>query len=60
LFTKEFNTCELHQAINKLKNKKAPGPDQIHPEFIKHLGEKAKQKLLEFYNHVWKTNVPTE
>ena len=27
LFTKEFNTCELYQAINKLKNKRAPGPD---------------------------------
>lgn len=58
IFYHNFNLLELETAINKLSNKKAPGPDNIHPEFIKHLGTKARNALLDFYNYVWNTSVP--
>ena len=43
-----------------MEEKKAPGPDKIHPEFIKHLGKKAQNSLLYYYNHIWKISVPVE
>ena len=53
--------AELDIATGKLKNKKSPGPDKIHPEFIKNLGAKAKLTLLNIFNKVWsgQSNVPT-
>ena len=58
IFYEPFNQSELNSAINKMNSNKAPGPDKIFPEFIKHLGTKAKAVLLNFYNYVWKTSVP--
>lgn len=60
IFFQNFNMQELNIAINSLKTKKSPGPDHIHPEFIKNLGKIAKQQLLKLYNLSWKTNVPAE
>ena len=50
---------ELDTAIRKLKKKKSPGPDGISNEMIQHLGNKAKDKLLEIFNLTWtKGDVP--
>ncbi|KAI5720833.1 hypothetical protein M8J77_012264 [Diaphorina citri] len=59
-FTKIFTLAELNQAISKLKSKSTPGPDKIHPEFLKHMGNTTKLKVLSFFNLVWKKTVPAE
>ena len=44
---------ELKQAIRKLKSKKAPGPDGITGDMLKHLGPAAKTVLLQIFNQSW-------
>ena len=53
VFEDPFSVQELERAIAKLASKKAPGPDKITNEMIKHLGPKAKQILLKFINKTW-------
>ena len=51
---------ELEEALKKVKQKKAPGPDGITNEMLKHLGPGAKRTLLCIYNQSWSTGtVPT-
>ena len=51
---------ELEEALKKMKQKKAPGPDGITNEMLKHLGPGAKRTLLRIYNLSWSTGtVPT-
>ncbi|MCG8432091.1 MAG: reverse transcriptase family protein, partial [Candidatus Omnitrophica bacterium] len=40
-------------ALKMLKMKKAPGPDKIRNEMIRHLGTTGKQVLLKFINKTW-------
>jgi hypothetical protein len=47
-YNRIFNLEEQEYAISRLDNKKAPGADQIHVEFLKHIGPKAKH-ILFFY-----------
>jgi len=57
---KPFSTEELMSAIKTMKGKGAPGPDDIPPSFIKNLGPKALQELLEICNESFLTGeVPT-
>ena len=50
---------ELKTAINKLKKKKSPGPDNITNEMLQHLGNITLKKLQEIFNHSWsKGQVP--
>ncbi|XP_059477948.1 uncharacterized protein LOC132198144 [Neocloeon triangulifer] len=58
-YNRPFNSEELNYAINKLDNKKAPGPDGIHVEFIKHLGPIARGHVLNLVNASWNCQVPT-
>jgi ribonuclease HI len=58
-YNKIFNTEELEYAISRLDNKKAPGPDKIHTEFLKHLGPKAKKLLLAVINSSWTKEIPS-
>ena len=51
--TEEFSIHEMNAAINKLKNKKAPGNYQISNEMIKHLSKYSKQILLQISNQSW-------
>ena len=44
---------ELKRNIKTLKNRKAPGPDGILNEMIKHLGPKAQATLLTLFNQSW-------
>ena len=45
---------ETEAAIRQLKCKKAPGPDGVTNDMIKHLGPAAKKALLELFNESWK------
>ncbi|KAK7108155.1 hypothetical protein V1264_015944 [Littorina saxatilis] len=50
---------ELEAAIKALKCKKAPGPDGISNDMLKHMGTIAKKTLLLLFNESWKsTTVP--
>ena len=51
---KDFTIKEHNEAIQRLKNKKSPGPDKVTNEMLKHLGPIAKTKLLETFNNTWK------
>ena len=53
----DFTLAELEDAIKRLRNKKAPGKDGVCNEMIRHLGETAKQKLLELFNQSWTTGI---
>ncbi|GIY26351.1 hypothetical protein CDAR_569621 [Caerostris darwini] len=55
IFCSSFSMHELNMALNGLKNHKSPGVDNIHPEFLKHLGQTVKVKLLKFFNIIWTT-----
>ena len=44
---------ELESSLSLSPNS-APGLDNVTFELIKHLNEKAKKYLLDFYNHLWK------
>ena len=58
--TESLTLHELEEALRKLKQKKAPGPDEITNEMLKHLGPGAKRFLLSVYNQSWHTGtVPT-
>ena len=50
---------ELEEALKKMKQKKAPGPDGITNEMLKHLGPGAKRTLLHIYNQSWSTGTST-
>ena len=51
--TAVFSMGELQHAVRQLKSKKAPGPDGIHNDMLKHLGTQAKKFLLEIFNQSW-------
>ena len=51
--TDPFYMRELNVALQKLKNKKAPGADGITNEMLKHLGPSTKRVLLQIYNLSW-------
>nr|XP_024215171.1 uncharacterized protein LOC112210333 [Halyomorpha halys] len=60
LFCSPFSKLELDVALSKLKMGKSAGPDGLLPEFLKNLGEKAKDILLRFINFTWKSHVPAQ
>ncbi|KAK3763469.1 hypothetical protein RRG08_056937 [Elysia crispata] len=58
--TKQIPTVierELEDALKALKDKKSPGPDKITNEMLKHMGPKAKSKLIGLYNNSWKEGI---
>ncbi len=58
---REFTRRELDVAITKIRKGKAPGPDQIAPDFLVHLPDTARTTLLKLYNHIWKeSHIPTQ
>ncbi len=51
-FPEEFTELELDAAIRTVKDGSAAGYDNILPEFLKHLGPKAKAWLASFYTRI--------
>ena len=49
-YTGAFNMDELLSAISSRGKSTAPGPDNIHPAFIDHLGPTALKHLLSLFN----------
>ena len=47
---KKFSMQEMEAALKKTKTKGAPGSDDIPPSFLKNLGPKAKESLLDILN----------
>ncbi|GFT39291.1 hypothetical protein TNCV_2422101 [Trichonephila clavipes] len=58
IFHRNFSISKLREAVGHKKCAKSPGPDNFHPEFLKHLGCNALSVLLTLYNHSWKYGVP--
>ena len=55
----EFSTNEVMATIKTLKAGKAPGPDNLHPEFFLHLDEKCFEWLqILLSNYLSKKNLP--
>ena len=48
-----FTRAELDIIIHSLADKKTPGPDGVHNEFLKHLGPRAREGLLHICNLSW-------
>ena len=57
---KQFSMSELQDAISKLKNNKAVGPDRIPNEFIKHATKEIKGLILKFLNLNLKNGITAE
>ena len=52
-----ISDCELQTAIKQLKNKKSPGEDQIHAEFLKHAGKEARNSIRMWFQKIWEMAV---
>lgn len=48
--TTPFSENEVELALNSVKNGKAPGFDNIHPEFLKHCGKRTRKWLTSFFS----------
>ena len=53
---RDFTLGELRKALKKMKRKGAEGPDGIPPSFLKELGPKALNELLEIFNSCYRTS----
>lgn len=51
---------ELDIALRKIKPAKAPGVDEVAPEFIKYLGERGRKELLDIMNEAWERGIIPE
>jgi hypothetical protein len=47
-----FSACEIDSALEFVKTGTAPGYDNIHPEFLTHLGPLARQWLAAFFTRI--------
>ena len=55
--TEPFSMKELKDAMKKVKTRKAPGPDGITGELLKHLGACSRAVLQKTFNHSWMKGV---
>lgn len=52
---------EIEEAINRIKNAKASGVDEVAPEMVKYIGERGKEELRKLINLCWmKKRIPDE
>ena len=52
-----FIKPELKRALWAIKSRKAPGPDGVSNDMLKHLGPRARDCLLDLVNHSWASGV---
>ena len=57
VMNRPFSIEELESGISDLQEKKAPGPDNVHNDMLRHLGPMAKKKLLSIFNTSWRTGI---
>ncbi|PWV20621.1 putative Endonuclease-reverse transcriptase/Reverse transcriptase (RNA-dependent DNA polymerase) [Trypanosoma cruzi] len=56
-----FNSTELLAALRNTPYGKAPGPDEVHSEALRHISSKGLRFLLRRINHSWTTGtIPAE
>ena len=61
ILNNNFTIIELNKLINKLKNNKASGIDNLINEFLKYSPESYKHLLLKLFNVILKTGIiPTD
>ena len=61
ILNKDFTTIEIHKLINKLKNNKSCGIDNIINEFLKFSPKNYKNVLVKLFNVILKTGIiPSE
>ena len=51
-----FTTSEIDSALKMVKTGTAPGYDNIHPEFLTHLGPRARTWMSVFFSRIVKDN----
>ena len=56
--TEPFSLEDLQEAVSSMDYYKAPGPDGIFVEFIKHLHINAANIMLIFFNYILKNGIP--
>jgi hypothetical protein len=56
-FDSPISECELQEAIKQLKNRKSPGEDQIHAEFLKHAEKEARTSIRMWFQKIWETGI---
>jgi hypothetical protein len=52
-----ISDCELQEAIKQLKNRKSPGEEQIHAEFLKHEGNEVRISIRMLFQKIWETSI---
>jgi hypothetical protein len=57
IFDSTISDCELQEAIKQLKNRKSPGEEQIHTEFLKHAGKEARISIRMWFQRIWETGI---
>ncbi|GBN58765.1 putative RNA-directed DNA polymerase from transposon X-element [Araneus ventricosus] len=55
-YNSTFSYHELKYALRK-SNPKSPGPDQIHNNMLKHLGESSLLTILVLFNRIWRERI---
>ena len=58
--TEPCSLKELKDALKEVKTRKAPGPDGITGEMLKHLRACSRAVLLKIFNHSWMKGVVRE
>lgn len=60
-FSRPVSVVEIDEALRKIKNGKAAGPDEMFPEFVTNSGENTKLWLSRFFSDIIKTQkIPPE
>jgi len=57
IFELPISDCELQEAIQQSKNRKSPGEDQIHAEFLNHTGKEARTSIWMRFQNIWETGI---
>ena len=51
-----FTAREIRKNVNRMKNRKSPGPDNVNVELIKYAPESVHQEIADIYNQITESN----